>query len=205
MRTHLTYANVMATVAVFIALGGSSYAAVQLSKNSVRSKHIKNGQVKRADLARNAVDSAKIRDGSLVSSDFSAGTLLAGPQGPKGDPGSTGAKGDAGAQGTKGEPGANGTNGATNVIVRQGPLRFINADQSGGSTANCEPGERATGGGPLFNTGDIRDALLTDSHPAPATSGATPTGWTVSYVNVDTNDDNAGPLSVRSFVVCASP
>ncbi len=31
MRSRLTYANVMSTLAVFIALGGSSYAAVQLN------------------------------------------------------------------------------------------------------------------------------------------------------------------------------
>ena len=35
IRNRLTYANVMATVALFIALGGVSYAAVKLPKNSV--------------------------------------------------------------------------------------------------------------------------------------------------------------------------
>ena len=50
IQRHLTYANVTATMAVFIALGGTSYAAVQLANNSVRSKHIVNGQVKGADL-----------------------------------------------------------------------------------------------------------------------------------------------------------
>ena len=31
IRPHLSYANVMSTVAVFVALGGSSYAAVTLN------------------------------------------------------------------------------------------------------------------------------------------------------------------------------
>ena len=31
LRIHLSYANVMATIAVFIALGGTSYAVVSLS------------------------------------------------------------------------------------------------------------------------------------------------------------------------------
>lgn len=35
IRGKLTYANVMATIAVFIALGGASYAAIKLPKNSV--------------------------------------------------------------------------------------------------------------------------------------------------------------------------
>jgi hypothetical protein len=50
IRRHLTYANVMATVAVFVVLGGGAYAALHLPKNSVRSKQIKNGSVKRGDL-----------------------------------------------------------------------------------------------------------------------------------------------------------
>jgi hypothetical protein len=41
----LTYANVMATIAVFIALGGTGYAALKLPKNSVGTKQIKNGAV----------------------------------------------------------------------------------------------------------------------------------------------------------------
>jgi hypothetical protein len=32
---HLTYANVMATIAVFVALGGSSYAALRITGHDV--------------------------------------------------------------------------------------------------------------------------------------------------------------------------
>jgi hypothetical protein len=92
-RRHLTYANVMASAAVFIALGGSSYAAVVLSKDSVRSRHIADGQVKRADLARNAVTSRAVKDGALLARDFRAGQLPAGAAGPQGP---QGAKGDPG-------------------------------------------------------------------------------------------------------------
>jgi hypothetical protein len=52
IRAKLTYANVMATVAVFVTLGAGAYAAFQLPKNSVKSKNIVNGQVKPADLAK---------------------------------------------------------------------------------------------------------------------------------------------------------
>jgi hypothetical protein len=50
-----TYANVVATIALFLALGGAAYAAFHLPKNSVKSKNIVNGQVKSKDLAPNAV------------------------------------------------------------------------------------------------------------------------------------------------------
>jgi hypothetical protein len=51
----------MATIAVFIALGAGAYAAVNLPKNSVKSKHIKNAQVKNKDLRDEAVSAAKLR------------------------------------------------------------------------------------------------------------------------------------------------
>jgi hypothetical protein len=103
LSSRLTYANVMATIAVFVALGGSGYAAVRLSKNSVTSRTIKNGQVKTADLAKNAVTSVKVTDGSLLATDFKPGQLPGGPAGPAGP---TGAKGDAGAKGDTGAQGA---------------------------------------------------------------------------------------------------
>ena len=61
----LTYANVMATIAVFIALGGASYAATQLPKNSVGSKQLK----------RNAVTTAKIKNGAVTGAKIKAGSL----------------------------------------------------------------------------------------------------------------------------------
>ena len=52
LASHLSYANVMATLAVFLVLGGAAYAAFHLPRNSVRSRNIKNGQVKKQDLAK---------------------------------------------------------------------------------------------------------------------------------------------------------
>jgi hypothetical protein len=61
----LTYANVMATIAVFIALGGSAYAVAIAPKNSVVSRSIENDQVKSAD----------IKDNSLTGTDINESTL----------------------------------------------------------------------------------------------------------------------------------
>jgi hypothetical protein len=61
----LTYANVMATIAVFIALGGASYAAIKLPKNSVGSSQIKKNAITTAKLKKEAVTGAKIKIGSL--------------------------------------------------------------------------------------------------------------------------------------------
>ncbi|MDX6581789.1 MAG: hypothetical protein QOI10_973 [Solirubrobacterales bacterium] len=67
--------NAYGLVAVFIALGGSAFAAEQAAKNSVTSRSIKNGQVKVKDLAGNSVDSTKVADGSLTPADLQGGSL----------------------------------------------------------------------------------------------------------------------------------
>ena len=48
LQSRLTYANVMATLAVFLAFAGG--VAWALQRNSIRSRHIVNGQVKDRDL-----------------------------------------------------------------------------------------------------------------------------------------------------------
>jgi hypothetical protein len=50
LRQHLTYANVMATLAVFIALGGSSYAAITISGSSIKNHSIDGKKLKRNTL-----------------------------------------------------------------------------------------------------------------------------------------------------------
>lgn len=97
-RAHLTYSNIVSTLCLFVLLGGVGYAAANLPRDSVRSKQIKAGAVKNAELATNAVSSPKVRDGSLLASDFASGQL---PQGPRG---SQGPQGDAGANGSPDTP-----------------------------------------------------------------------------------------------------
>jgi hypothetical protein len=105
LTSRLTFANVIALLALFVALGGTSYAAVTLANNSVKSKHIGAGQVNRSDIKKNAINSAKVANGSLVAGDFKAGEAPQGPQGPQGPKGDTGATGATGATGPAG-PGA---------------------------------------------------------------------------------------------------
>ncbi|HEY7255710.1 MAG TPA: hypothetical protein VH476_03415, partial [Solirubrobacterales bacterium] len=61
----LSYANVMATIAVFIALGGASYAAVKLPKNSVGTRELKRNSVDTAKIKSKAVTGAKLKLSSL--------------------------------------------------------------------------------------------------------------------------------------------
>lgn len=99
LRRHLTYANVAASLALFVALGGVGWAAATLPKNSVGSAQIKKNAVTASKIKSGSVTGAKVKDGSLTAKDF--GTLPTGPQGPKGD---TGAQGPQGPAGPAGDP-----------------------------------------------------------------------------------------------------
>lgn len=98
LRTHLSYANVMATVAVFIALGGTSYAATQLARNSVGATQIRAKAVGSSELKSRAVTSSKIRSRSVTLSKMSDGArnALRGAVGPAGPQGAAGPAGPAG-------------------------------------------------------------------------------------------------------------
>ena len=87
--------NVVAYLALFVALGGTSYAAIKLPKNSVKAKQIAPG----------AVASSEVKDHSLLGKDFKPGQLPVGAKGDVGPKGDTGAKGDKGDKGDQGEPG----------------------------------------------------------------------------------------------------
>jgi hypothetical protein len=60
LRRRLSYANVMATVAVFIALGGSSYAAL-----TVTGRNVKNGTLTFRDLRRDTLGGSRIKESRL--------------------------------------------------------------------------------------------------------------------------------------------
>ena len=93
-------ATVIASVALLLALGGTSVAAVTvLPRNSVGTAQLKN----------NAVTSSKVKNHSLLRADFKSGQVPRGPAGPAGPTGATGA------QGPKGPTGPAGTAGTTNI------------------------------------------------------------------------------------------
>jgi len=82
-------AMAVALIALFVALGGTSYAALKLPKGSVGTAQLRN----------NAVTGAKVKPRTLSTSDFNRASLRS-MRGPKGDKGDTGGQGAAGAPGT---------------------------------------------------------------------------------------------------------
>lgn len=181
-------ALIVAIVALVVAMGGTSYAAVTLAKNSVLSKHIKNGQVKTADLRASAVTGGKVKDGSLGAVDFAAGQLPAGPQV---------ATGPAGPAGPQGVPGPVNT---VTVVASS----TVAAGTFGSATATCPAGKEVVGGGPSL--GNVLTMVVTSSFPL--VNGADPltiangeypaaTGWRAFARN-----DSGSPQTIKVAIVC---
>ena len=97
-RLRPTPGTIIASLALLIALGGTSAAAVELTlpRNSVGNAQLKNG----------AVTSSKVANRSLLKVDFKAGQLPSGPRGRAGVPGPPGPQGSRGPTGPAGPAGA---------------------------------------------------------------------------------------------------
>jgi len=192
-----THATVVAYLALFVALGGSSYAAV-----TVTGKSVTNGSLTGADVKSNSITGRDVKglrtgdvaDRSLLARDFKSGQL---PAGPSGNPGPQGPQGAAGPAG------------ATNVVTRVNTAVADAAPANNASVnagATCLPGERATGGGVTPDTTALPNDAIAQSYPTkngggfPA-NGDIPTGWAAIFVY----SNAPAARTLRFYVVCARP
>jgi hypothetical protein len=78
LRSRLTYANVMATIAVFMVLTGIGFAVAALPKGSVGTKQLRKGAVRSKKIHKNAVNASKIRRGAVGRSELANGAVGSG-------------------------------------------------------------------------------------------------------------------------------
>jgi hypothetical protein len=71
----LTYANVVATLALFCALGGGAYAAIRVPPNSVGARQLKGGAVTKGKIAKEAINASKIAEGSITGTQIDLAAL----------------------------------------------------------------------------------------------------------------------------------
>jgi hypothetical protein len=186
-------ALIIAVVALFVALGGTGYAAIKLPKASVGAKQLK----------KNAVTSAKVKNSSLLLGDFRASERRK-LRGPAGTPG---------AQGLQGIQGPKGATGVEKVVVRSAALLFASGSGGDGQTlsasAQCQAAETVVGGGteagPTVIVGGQPNTFVTASRPADASggalgNGAEPRGW---YAEARRNSQTSAQ-TVTIYVLCAS-
>lgn len=189
--------TVLAGVALLVALGGTAFAAGVLPAGSVGTAQLKD----------NAVVSSKVKQHSLLSSDFKAGQLpsgergpagLQGPAGPAGATGATGATGAAGPQGPAGDRGPAGFSSLVYVTRSFGP--YPAGTQYGGE-APCATGQHAVGGGVIGVGSDVREQSINSTYPSDGTGSTDPgnRGWSAWVDNLSTR-----ALGFDVYAVCAT-
>jgi hypothetical protein len=156
LRTRLSYANVTATLALVVALGGTSYAAVTITGRDVRDRSLSG-----RDVARGSIGSSEIRNGSVRGIDIRNATITqadlarplrrdllqvarrgpSGPTGATGPTGEVGPKGDEGARGPIGETGPQGKLGETGETGPTGPDGPTGSDGPTGPTGPAGPSD----------------------------------------------------------------
>jgi hypothetical protein len=175
---------VLAIVALFVALGGSSYAAVSvLPRASVGTPQLK----------QSAVNSKKVQDGSLLVKDFKQGELPAGPQGPQGT------QGDQGPQGPQGPSGPSGPQGAPGISALQivnGPSLTVDPGTASDQTVTCPAGKKAISGG--YETASSRSVTLNRTGPYNAAG-------TVWYVRITNNSAVRKDWHAQAICVNVAP
>ncbi len=169
-------ALIIACIALGIALGGTGFAAVTaaLPVNSVGTPQLKN----------DAVTSAKIRNGTLVRSDFRSGQL---PNGIPGSPGPAGPQGLKGDVGPAGAPGLVGDVTLHSASVTVPAYTILGTYSNRAVTANCDAGEKGLGGGADWvGDGDATQLITVLSAPIYDATAKKITGWRARGGN-DTN------------------
>jgi hypothetical protein len=169
----------VALLALFVALGGTSYAAIRLPANSVGAKQIK----------KNAVTSAKVKNASLKSVDFAAGQLPAGPTGPAGPQGVAGPQGPKGDKGDPGDP-------FVPSIFEESGSSANDSTTPKSTTVSCPAGTLAIGGYDIVAGDDnapLRVAESREQFPAGISQ------WVVTAHEVV---DYVGNWQIQVFVNC---
>jgi hypothetical protein len=176
----------VALVALLVALGGSSYAALKLPARSVGTKQIKPKAVGRAHIKDNAVVSATVANDSLTGSDIVESSLGQVPS-------ATGADHAAGAD----HAGAADHAAALDIVnyrTTTGAVPPAPSDTENGSavaSAFCDAGQRAAGGGVKLDNATA--TAIVDSYPD--------FGGTVWTAHVD-NSDIAAAHGFTVYAVC---
>ena len=172
IRSHLSSAHVIAIVALFVALGSTSVAAVSLTKNSVGARQIKKDAVRASEIKSRSVGTTEVRNGALLVEDFQAGQLPAGAKGDKGDKGDTG-----------------GAFGTVTVQFQQAPADLANGANMSYSVF-CPAGQQGIGGGGRGDDTLSEETILTNTRPAISSGNTEPpiddgtfTGWRITVVN----------------------
>ena len=195
LKERLSFASVVSLLAVFVALGGSAYAAGVLPVNSVGTPQLKGG----------SVTSGKVKDRTLKAVDFARNQLPQGPEGAIGPAGPTGpaAVVDLAQFYTKAQSDGRYLRGALITVVAS---TMITAGNTGAATATCPAGYQATSGG--ADSSSVGNVFLTNVEPVVEGGNVVslsdglhtaPTAWRAFAFAIN----SGGPYTFKTVVICA--
>jgi hypothetical protein len=176
-------ATAIALLALFVALGGTSYAAIALPKNSVTSKQVKNRSLRGVDFKR-----GQLPRGKTGAAGAAGVTGAAGPQGTKGDPGTPGTTGPQGPVGPSTVSFRRADWGSSGSIVGLSTAVGVQVTPNGGGTAEVRITNTRT-------TGNIIGTLQF-MNGAPIPFSANPGETTTKGINTANSALNAGHFSL---------
>jgi hypothetical protein len=214
LKRHLSVANVLSCIALFVALGGSAFAAVKLNAGQVKTVNIARQAVTNAKIKAQAVTSGKIKNGTVNALDLGAGQVTNEKIATGAVTGKKIAKKAVSprtlaTEAVTSDKLANGSVAAAKLLpsfyaqlIKN--VTYVNSESATNNLteksaeAICPTGKQAIGGGARVN-GSLQDVALTGSNPA--SSGATRTGWQAFARDVD--NVPGGNWSLEAFAVCA--
>jgi hypothetical protein len=206
LSKHLTFANAISCVALFVALSGAAYAATTLGKKSVKTQNLANGAVTTLKLKGGSVTNLKLRNGAVTGNKIAPGTigssLLA-----NGSVRSNQLAANAVSNGKLQDGAVSSTKLASSFLAQLvknvtyvGKASGAVSESSPQSvTAECPTGRQVVGGGSKIILGTAKEAATIESVPFVATNDKR-TGWTAAAIKPEAD---AKTFAVEAIAICA--
>jgi hypothetical protein len=215
LKRHLSVANVLSCIALFVALGGAAYAAVKIPPNAVKAVNIAPQAVTNPKIKQQAVTSGKIKNGGVNALDIGAGQVTAEKLATGAVTGKKIGKKAVSprtiaSEAVQTDKIANESIVASKIssslyaqLVRNvaytNSASITNTEANKTATASCPAGKQAIGGGVRLE-GELENVAVTGSYPV--ASGSVRTGW-----EGIAHETGGGPVyndwSITAFAVCA--
>jgi hypothetical protein len=217
LRKHLTVANVLSCLALFVALSGAAVAATTtLGRKSVKTQNLANGAVTTLKLRSGAVTNLKLRNGAVTGAKIAPATIGATQlangavrSAALGGSVVTEAKLKNGAVTTEKLASGAVTSSklssslsgllAKNVSYATAASTANPEDKPKSVTAQCPSGKQVVGGGARVTGAEVATVAVTESIPATNGEGKR-AGWTATAAEMA---PEAKPWAVEAFAVCA--
>jgi hypothetical protein len=194
-QPRLSYANVMATIAVFLALGGAATAALTVPKKSVGAKQLQTDAVTNPKVADNAINSPELNNNAVTNSKVANNAI------------STGKLANGAVTAGKLAAGV----ALRNVVVKEVVGANLGNNSFTGAKIICDNGQKALAGGAVITPAgsralaevedgtSMRALTPIDANGNAVANGQTPAGFLVTVQNVSGSTGD-----FHGYAICAT-